>query len=107
MPERSDTPAARLAGAEAAQAAQAARLALERAAEEAAAGRTDERSQEEAAGPVQGTRAVEGSTVQGDTRGARSFTLARKAEGKKAEPPPPGETPADPLGRGANLDVKA
>ncbi len=108
MPDRSDTPAARLAGAEAAQAAQAARLALERAAEEDAAGRTRERSREEAAGPLQGTRAVQGSGIQGETRGAHSHVLAAPGERKKKdEAPPAQERPADPQGRGAALDVQA
>ena len=109
MPERSDTPAARLAGAEAAQAAQAARLSLERAAEEDAAGRTQERSREEAAGPVQGTRAVEGAGVQGESRGAHAHVLAAAEERTKTkdEAPPAEERPADPQGRGAALDVQA
>ncbi len=108
MPDGSDSPAVNLAGAEAAQAARAVQLALERAAETAAAGQTHERSRELASGPVQGTRAVEGSTVQGESRGARAHVLAERRKRKKKDggAPAPGKA-SDPDGRGASLDVKA
>jgi hypothetical protein len=102
----STNPAVSLAGAEAAQVVRAVQQAQERTVNQVAAGQTQERSKEDVSELVRGTEQVEGSTIQGESRGAHSFLLTKDEEEKEETPPPP-ETPPDPKGRGSSLDLKA
>ena len=78
--------------------------AQERASNQTAGARSVEQAREVVRDIVRGTEEVEGATVQGESRGAHSYTL-KKEEGK--EPPEPAEPrPPDPEGKGTNLDVQ-
>src|SRR5581483_3109961 len=96
----SDRPPRRAAGDAALEAA--ARQALERAA--APVPPPPAREPEPPAPPPRVGRAepVRGATVQGRTRGARSFVLERKGR-RKREEPPGGPPPPDPGGRGRRV----
>ena len=76
----------------------------ERATNQAAAGRSEDKGKEDATELVKGTEEIEGATIQGESRGAHSFTL--KKEEDKEKPPPAEEKAPDPEGRGKNLDVQ-
>jgi len=76
----------------------------ERATNQAAAGRSEDKGKEDATELVKGTEEVEGAVIQGESRGAHSFTL--KKEEEKEKPPPAEEKPPDPEGRGKNLDIQ-
>jgi hypothetical protein len=54
---------------------------------------------------VRQTEPVRGATVQGRTRGARTFVLQRKGRRKRDESSA-GTAPPDPLGRGGRVDVR-
>jgi multidrug efflux pump subunit AcrA (membrane-fusion protein) len=99
-------PAYGLAAAEQAQALRAAQQAQEAAAAQAAAAGTQARAAARLSGAVDEPQGVEGSTMQGDRRGARSFDRPPKGHGPAPEAPPPGDPPSDPSGRGAELDVQ-
>jgi len=77
----------------------------ERATNQAAAVRSEDQGKEDATDRVKGTEEIEGATIQGESRGAHSFTLKKEEEEKK-EPPPGEEKPPDPEGRGKNLDIQ-
>ena len=77
----------------------------EHAINQAAAGRSEDKGKEDATELIKGTEEVEGATIQGESRGAHSFTL-KKEEEEKEKPPPAEEKPADPEGRGKNLDIQ-
>ncbi len=113
MPLEGQHPAYGLQGTEQAQALRAAQEAQARAAADAAAAETQARAAQRLSGAVEEPKEVEGSTLQGDRRGARSFERPAKgpfdsaapgglAQGKPASIPPP-----DPEGRGTSLDVRA
>ena len=54
---------------------------------------------------VRRTEPVRGATVQGRTRGARSFVLERKLR-RKREESSARKAPPDPRGRGGRVDVR-
>lgn len=76
----------------------------ERATNQSAAGRTQDQGKENVADLVKGTEEVTGATIQGESRGAHSFTL--KKEEEKPAPPDPEEKLPDPEGRGQTLDLE-
>jgi len=76
----------------------------ERATNQAAAGRSEDQGKENASDLVKGTEEVAGATIQGESRGAHSFTL--KKEEEKEDQKPKEEKPPDPEGRGKNLDLQ-
>jgi hypothetical protein len=80
--------------------------AQERAAGQVEAGRSQERGKEEATTQVQGTEGVEGATIQGESRGAHSYTLEKDPDEEKPGEPAPEPPPPDPLGRGEHLDLQ-
>ncbi len=77
----------------------------ERAMSQAAAGQAQDRGKEDVSEIVRGTQGVEGATIQGESRGAHSFLLAKEEEPQKEELPPAEPLP-DPEGRGRNLDLE-
>lgn len=76
----------------------------ERAVNQAAAGRSEEQGRENAGDLVKGAEEVGGATIQGESRGAHSFTL--KKEEEKEEKKPEEAKPPDPEGRGSTLDLQ-
>ena len=76
----------------------------ERATNQAAAGRSEDKGKEDVTELVKGTEEVGGATIQGESRGAHSFTL--KKEEEKEKPAPVEEKPPDPAGRGKTLDIQ-
>ncbi len=106
MPREGQHPAYGLAGAEQAQALAAAQQAQQAAAAQAAAAEMQARTAARLSGAVDEAKEVEGSTIQSDRRGARSFERPPKGHGPRPETPP-GGTPADPEGRGGALDLRA
>ena len=67
-------------------------------------GRPLERGREVASTQVPDAEEVRGGTIQGESRGAHSFNLNQEKKGKQEEAP--AETPPDPDGRGAHLDLR-
>ena len=106
MPLEGQHPAYGLAGAEQAQALRAAQQAQENAAAQAAAAGMQALAAQRLSGAVEEAKEVEGSTIQGDRRGARSFDRPAKGHGPRPETPPSGDAPPDPDGRGGLLDVR-
>jgi hypothetical protein len=94
-----------MAGAEQAALQKAVGQLQERALNQVAAGRSEEQGREDASDLVRATQEVDGATIQGESRGAHSFTLKKEEEKEKKEPAP-GERPDDPDGRGRHLDVR-
>ena len=76
----------------------------ERATNQTAAGRSQDQGKENVTDLVKGTEEVGGATIQGESRGAHSFTL--KKEEEKGKPEPVEEKPPDTAGRGTNLDLQ-
>jgi hypothetical protein len=81
------------------------RQAQERAAAPVSPGSVPEPERPGLAPRVKGTEPVRGATVQGRTRGARSFVLHRKGRRKRDEPSA-GKAVPDPRGRGGRVDVR-
>jgi hypothetical protein len=81
------------------------RQAAERGAAPVVPPRVPEPDPPDAGTAVAQSEAVDGATVQGDSRGAHAFTLAPRKP-KKDEPAPPA-TPPDPDGRGGEVDLQA
>jgi hypothetical protein len=96
-----------MAAAEQAAALRAAGELQERAGGLAAAERSRDRGREDASERVRDAREVQGATIQGRGRGARSFRLPRRKEGEREPAPPSSEKLPDPAGRGQHLDVEA
>ena len=76
----------------------------ERATNQAAGGRSEDKGKEDVSELVKGMEEVGGATIQGESRGAHSYTLKKEEEREEKEPA--GEHPPDPEGRGKNLDVQ-
>ena len=76
----------------------------ERATNQSAAARSQDQGKEDVSDLVQGTEEIEGSTIQGESRGAHSYTL--KKEEEREEKKPAEEQLPDPEGRGKNLDIQ-
>jgi hypothetical protein len=76
----------------------------ERASGQAAATRSQDQGKEDVRDLVRGTEEIEGSTIQGESRGAHSYTLKKDEE--KEEPKPVEEKLPDPEGKGTNLDLQ-
>ncbi len=77
----------------------------ERATNQAAAGRSEDKGKEDATELVKATEEVGGATIQGESRGAHSFMLKKEEEEKEKQPPAEEKQP-DPGGRGKNLDIQ-
>jgi hypothetical protein len=77
----------------------------ERAVNQAAAARSEDQGREDVSDLVKGMEEVEGATIQGESRGAHSYTL-KKEEEEEEKPAPVEEKPSDPEGRGKNLDIQ-
>lgn len=92
------------AAADQAQLLRALQQAQERTLNQVGAGGFQERGREEAPSLVQGAEEVGGGTIQGESRGAHSFSLSKREEEKKEEVPP--EKLPDPEGRGRHLDLQ-
>lgn len=71
---------------------------------QAAAAASQDRGKQEVSEQVQTTRDVEGSTVQGDSRGAHSFQLGKES-GEKESPAAEEPKPPDPSGLGQVFDM--
>jgi hypothetical protein len=77
----------------------------ERAINQAAAGRSQDQGKADTSDLVRGTGEINGATIQGESRGAHSFTLKKDEENPKEDKPAEPRTP-DPDGRGEKLDIE-
>jgi hypothetical protein len=94
------------AAADQAQLLKALQQAQERSLNQVEAGRSQERGKEAASSQVQGAEEVSGATIQGESRGAHSFTLSKDEEEEPPKEEAKAETPPDPDGKGSRLDLQ-